>query len=615
MRRRPSYRESTHASMEVSTIKAVFLLILIISLSGLLLFRLYILQVQQKEHYVNLSEKNYARTVYIDAPRGNIYDRNGVVLAEDIPSFHALVSYQKWIQTASTESGIRKEKEAISLISRLFSIDEKNIRKIISDCQENQTDVILKSNLNEQEYALFNENASKLAGFYVIRGFKRFYPHGRLLSHVLGYTRLLEKEKDQEILHQNPALTFNDRVGKQGVERYYEFLLQGDKGTIVQKIDAMGTILDEVETKPIQKGNDIYLSVDIVLQEKVESLIQDHVSTLLIMDCKTGEILACANHPSFDPNIFSEPLSEKVWEELSAKRAFFNIAIQGEYPPGSIFKPLVSLFGLEKGYMKPFDKLHCGGKIDVEGLAGKYQCWVYPSQHGWITMKEALKYSCDIYFFELIRKYNIMQFLDFAKQYGGVSRHTGIDLPYEDIGEIGNPEWKKKNVGYEWFEGDSMNLGIGQGYLTVTPIQMLNIYANIASNGKTSIPHFFLHSKGKKTFIKNWKPEGKLSIKSQYYDLIHESLHEVTMSGGTAPLLSNPSVSIAAKTGTAEDDLDETGKPTQDLWLAGFAPSDKPEIAFLVMYEKSKLEFGGDLSPVLKEAILFYFQNKKLPQE
>ena len=160
-----------------------------------------------------------------------------------------------------------------------------------------------------------------------------------------------------------------------------------------------------------------------------------------------------------------------------------------------------------------------------------------------------------------------------------------------------------------------MNLGIGQGYLTVTPIQMLNIYANIGSRGKTQLPHFFLSTKGKKTYTQDWKPTEKLSIKTQFYDYIHDSLHEVTLSGGTAPLLSNSFIPIAAKTGTAEDDLDETGKLTQDLWLASFAPSDNPEIAAIVMYEKSKLEFGGDLSPVLKEAILFYFQNKKLPQE
>ena len=615
MRKRSGYRELQATNTEVSVIKAVVILILVVLLSSLLVYRLFVLQVQQKDYYVSLSERNYVRTVYLDAPRGNIYDRNGVVLAEDIPSFHALVSYQKWIQTTSTENGNQSEKEAITSISRIFSIREEMVRETIQVSKQNQSDVILKANLNETEYALFNENAAKLTGFYVKRGFKRSYPQGKTLSHVLGYTRLLEKEKDQEIVNQNPSLNFNDRVGKQGIERYYENLLQGEKGTILQKIDALGTILDEVEKKPIQKGNDIYLTIDITIQKKVESLIQDHVSTLMIMDCKTGEIIACANNPAFDPNIFSEPLSDKTWNELSAKRAFFNIAIQGEYPPGSIFKPLVSLFGLEKGYIKITESLHCGGKIDVEGLEGKYRCWVYPSQHGWITMKEALKYSCDIYFFELIRKYDILDFLDFAIQYGGMSQLTGVDLPYEYVGELRNPDWKKKHVGYEWFEGDSMNLGIGQGYLTVTPIQILNLYANIASRGKTQLPHFFLSTKGKKTYTKELKPIEKLAIKTQYYDFIRDSLHEVTLSGGTAPLLSNSFIPIAAKTGTAEDDPDETGKPTQDLWLAGFAPSDKPEIAAIVMYEKSKLEFGGDLSPILKEAILFYFQNKKLPQE
>jgi len=614
-RRRKGLKEFVPISTEVAAYKALVLLIILIGLSGVLIFRLYQLQVKQKDHFIQLSEKNYVRTVYLDAPRGTIYDRNGIILAEDVPSFHAYIAYQKWIQGADSEAAAQAENDSIDLISQIFSIKQDLIRKTITESQTNQTDVIVKTNLNDREYALFNENASLLTGFYVKRGFKRHYPRGSTLSHVLGYTQLLDKESDQTIFAQNPTLHFNDRVGKQGVERYYESILQGEKGTILQKIDALGTVLEEKETKPIQKGNDIYLTIDIVLQEKVESLIKDHVSTMIILNCRSGEILACANNPGFDPNIFSEPIPDKLWNDLSSKRAFFNIAIQGEYPPGSIFKPLVSLFGLEKGYVSTLQKLYCGGKIDLEGLTGKYQCWVYPSQHGWITMKEALKYSCDIYFFELARKFKIHQFLDFAQQYGGISNRTGIDIPYEEPGELGNPDWKKKNVGYEWFEGDSMNLGIGQGYLTVTPIQMVTLYANIASNGKTPNPHFLFDTKAGKSPSFQVKHTNKTSIKQEYYEYIHQALHEVTLPGGTAPLLSNPRVPIAAKTGTAEDDPDDTGKPTQDLWLAGFAPSDIPEIAAVVMFEKSRLEFGGDLSPVFKEAILFYFQNKKQHQE
>jgi len=608
MNRRPLKRKISYIVTEVSNSKAFFLLVLIIVLSIILLIRLFYLQIRQKDHYVSLSENNYVRTVMIEAPRGTIYDRNGIVLAEDIPSFHMVVSYQQWAQNdlAQLEG---QDKESITLLSRTLSLSEKSILDKILESRENQSDIIIKSNLSDQEYASIVENLDKMQGFYIKRGFKRHYPQGQVLCHTIGYTQIARKE-DMEFFGNQLNIDWNDRVGQTGIERFYEAILRGEKGSIHQKIDALGNVLDETETKSIQKGNDIYLTVDVTLQKKLESLIQKHVGTMMMMDCQTGEILASASNPGFDPNLFSSVLPEKTWNEMLEKRSLFNIAVQGQYPPGSIFKPLVSLFGLTHQLIREKDQLLCGGKIDVEGLEGKYRCWVYPSQHGWLSMQEALQYSCDIYFFELIRKYDIRSFLDFVRMYGGISQKTNVDLPEEAEGTLHDPEWKKKFVGYEWFEGDSMNLGIGQGYLAVTPVQMLQVYANIASDGKTPLPHFFLKTKGKKDFSPSFIKPKKEIISTKFYQFIRESLYRVTQPGGTAPLLQNTKVNIAAKTGTAEDAPDIHGKPTQDLWLAGFAPYQKPEIAALVMFEKSTLEFGGDLSPIFKEGILYYFENK-----
>lgn len=609
MNRKSLRRKNPEIVNDVVDYKAFFLLGLILILSFVLLVRLFNLQIQQKDHYISLSENNYVRTVLIEAPRGTIYDRNGIILAEDIPSFHVVVSYQQWAQS-DLDFFLEQEKEAILLSSQILSLDEMAIREKIIESRDNQSDIIIKSNLSDQEYASIIENLDRMQGFYIKRGFKRHYPQGKVLSHTLGYTQIARKE-DMDFYGKQFKIDWNDRVGQTGIERYYEGILRGEKGSINQKIDALGNILEETETRSIEKGNDLYLTVDVSLQKKLESLIQNHVGTMLIMDCHTGEIFASASNPSFDPNIFSSMLPEKTWNELLGRRSLFNIAIQGQYPPGSIFKPLVSLFGLKNKLIQENDQLLCGGKIDLEGLEGKYRCWVYPSQHGWLSMQEALQYSCDIYFFELIRKFDIKSFLDFVKKYGGLSQKTNVDLPEEAEGTLHDPEWKKKYVGYDWFEGDSMNLGIGQGYLAVTPIQMLNIYANIASEGKTPVPHFYLKTKGKKEWKPLFKAPLKENIPSAFYQFIHESLHQVTQPGGTAPLLQNSEVAIAAKTGTAEDVPDALGKPTQDLWLAGFAPYQKPEVAVLVMFEKSSLEFGGDLSPIFKEAVLYYFAHKK----
>jgi penicillin-binding protein 2 len=407
-----------------------------------------------------------------------------------------------------------------------------------------------------------------------------------------------------EELKEYKNIDLDERVGKSGIEKFYEKLLHGSKGVVMQVVDARGKTLKEAEEKPVEKGKNLYLTIDIDLQKKVEDIIKDHRGSAIIINPKNGEILALASNPSFDPNIFSKLIPDSEWDELNNQRAFFNIPIQGTYPPGSTFKALISLFGLESKIINSQSKYVCTGALNIKGLEEKYKCWVYPSSHGAINLKEALKQSCDIFFYLLAKSFDINLFERFAVTYGGLTEKTGIDLSFEESGFLGSPDWKKKYVGYPWYDGDSMNLGIGQGYLSVTPMQMVKIYSKIANNGVNITPHLLLKTDDNKGFYDFYPLSNKeiYSVKEENIRLVRQDLVSVTEPGGTAYGLNFDNIKVAAKTGTAE------GTTGVHLWLISIVPADNPEIVALVMFENSTKQLASELVPYLKQILQYYFK-------
>lgn len=590
----------------------IVITILLISLLG---FRLFELQVKNQSVYIELSKNNHDRFVSLECPRGTIYDRNGVKLAEDIPTYHLYANLQQTFNAMEMESSNKKEdkiKILTNILARTIQKSPKEITDLLQKNKENTDEFLVKNNLSSVEYAQFNEKSFELPGFFVKEGFKRFYPKGSLLAHMIGYTQEISVEQQKNPAFKNYEV--NERIGKSGLELYYEAILHGKKGQKVQTINALGNIIDEREISGVVKGDNIYLTIDANLQSIAELTIKDHVGTLVVIDVNTGEILASASNPTFDPNIFSNPIPDAVWKDLEQKRAFYNIAIQGMYPPGSTFKPLLSLYALEKRILTTKDQLFCGGSIKVPNLSEKYRCWVYPSQHGLLNLKEALKLSCDVFFYELGRRCKIEDLLSYVTAFG-VGKRTGIDISEneEENGFIGNPTWKKKQEGYPWFEGDSMNLGIGQGFIDVTPMQMAKFYAQLGNGGKVVIPHLLKRTSKNKLFtdfLTDYQRNllaTKINPNQENIKTIQEDLYAVTEAGGTASGLSTTDLHISGKTGTAEGAPGKNGKSKQHLWLSTFAPTEKPEIASILLFEDSELEFGGNLAPYLKKVILAYF--------
>jgi penicillin-binding protein 2 len=582
---------------DVATYKIVLMVIFMLLSSFVIGWRMLDLQIIRQDHYQRKAEDNIYRVTLDHSPRGSIFDRNGIKLAEDISSFHLYLAPSLVKNIDVFSEGIKK-----ALI-----IDPEKLSSFLSQKTGPNEYLLLKANLTDEEIARFNETRFQFdpdgKAAMLKEGFKRYYPQGKLLSHVLGYTGIISEEelKDSQYRNYRP----DDRIGKQGIEKFYELQLQGIKGRRIQQVDAFGRVREESIHKEVEKGEDIYLTIDSKLQSKIEKLIEGYLGTCLIIDIHQGEILACASYPDYNPNIFSGEIPEILWTELMEKRAFFNIPFQGAYAPGSTFKPLVALYALENNYIKAKERITCRGAIHMPGLEGKYGCH---GIHGPVNMSEAMKVSCDVYFYELARRFSIPSFLKFVTDFGGINTPSGVDLPFESQGFLGSPQYKLDYLGYPWFDGDSMNLGIGQGFLTVTPMQLGNLYVRIANGGKKTTPHFLLRSSNQVENLKNQKKIEQYKLNKENLIELHKDLEAVVEPGGTAWKLNSSKLRIAAKTGTAQGIQSAEGEITWDLWLAAIAPIDSPEIVAIMMFENSSLEFGGNLAPLLKDAIESWFE-------
>ncbi|MDD4614445.1 MAG: penicillin-binding protein 2 [Caldisericia bacterium] len=596
MKKMPGYSFQKNLDKDIHPIKIILFFAFVLLGFIFILFRIFQIQAFQQEKFSNLAINNYSRTVTQECPRGTIYDRNGNVLAKDVPTYHLYASPQEipnieyLASLLETFIGLSTEK-TIPTIEELYSYSE----------------VLLKENLTYEEKTRIEENKYKLKGIFIKEGFKRFYPYNASLCHILGYTGMISKEDLQ-----NPKLVRfkpNERIGQTGIERYYEDFLHGFPGITKQTINVFGSVQKEDIEKEVVKGEDVYLTIDIKLQKKAEEIISDHRGCLILMDIPTGEILTCVSNPGFDPNYFSGPRPVEKWNQWIENRSFFNIASMGQYPPGSTLKPLIALYGLTENVITPTENLLCEGSLNIPGQKDKYQCWVYPSSHGYITLSKALQVSCDVYFYKLADRFNIDHFVDFAVQYGGLSKKTGIDLTYEESGFLGTPEWKTKFKGIPWYRGDTMNLGIGQGFVSVTPLQMTKLYAKMASYGKDVTPHLLKQTSSQKGFFDLHPPpvsnnSYQAQISPNYYNIVLEGLYKTTVYPGTAIGLRIPSMNIAAKTGTA---LVEGQRETQQhVWMGAIFPYENPNRVAFLMFENSSFEFASELAPFLKDFILYY---------
>lgn len=435
-------------------------------LRRILLFFIYIiigrcfyLQIIRYPYYSQLSLKNCIRTLETGIPRGIIYDRNGRVLAKDAPSANLVfVPYD-----------VKNVEKVIDILSEITGLDKDYLRRKMERKYKNPFDrVILKRDLSDYEISRIEENIENLPGVFVHEGIKRVFPFGKKTSHLLGYLgeitqSQLEKLKDK-------GYEMGDVIGQDGIEKMYDEFLRGVPGGIQVEVDALGHQRRVLGKKEGEPGNDIILTIDATIQEIAYEELGDRKGCVCVMDPRNGEILALVSNPCFDPDNLIFYLDERKHPE----KPFLNRVIKGQYPPGSIFKIITEIAALETGAVKEYDRIECTGSLEVADRV--FHCWKEEG-HGWVDINLALPFSCNIFFGAIGMRLGVSKLIEYAKKFE-LGKPTGIDLPGEASGYIPEPK-----------EADPLNLSIGQGPITTTPIQLLSLISTVANGGNIWKPY------------------------------------------------------------------------------------------------------------------------------
>ncbi len=576
--------------------RLVFLKVGVLVVIGLLTLRLWQLQVRDGPHYLELSQDNRTRSILLHPARGLIYDRNGKLLANNVPSFNLYVELKD----------VKDQEALIQKLVEYLDIDATELRKQIQT-RRSQTRKKLKGGLTLREAALIESHRLDLPGVVVQPEFQRNNPQGPYAAHVIGYVgEVSERQMAKEYfegLHQGSI------VGQYGVERQYDQLLRGQAGSKLIEVDALGHEKRTISVDKPQAGHDLYLTIDFNLQQLAEDLLGDEAGAIIALDPNTGETLALASRPSFDPNALSRGLSSKVWQDIlqDTRHPLTNRAIQGLYPPGSTFKIIMAAAALESNAVDMSDTIQCNGRYRFGRRT--YRDWK-ASGHGTVDLHKAMMQSCDVYFYKMGHRLGIETIATYARLFG-LGKKTGIDLPSEQPGIVPSAEWKQKARGEPWYPGETISVSIGQGFVTVTPLQMAQVIATISNNGVAHQPRLIRGVRRRNTGqIETWPtPQAiPLGLNPAFVKGIQRSLASV-VSEGTARQANSLLVTIAGKTGTSQvvalrpDKEKDTPKEFRDhAWFVSYAPFENPQIAVAVLAEHSG-HGGSAAAPLARELI------------
>jgi len=524
------------------------ILIAVFGLVFLILFsRLFQLQIIEGEAYRRSALENAAKTVPAPAARGIIYDRYGKTMVENRPLF--LIEVMPQIVSSKDTS---KRERVLNHLSRLLG--EKIDFKVSAD-----RPIIIKDKVRPEVAIRIEEQREKLEGVAVNVRPMRFYPYGNIASHLLGYVGEIEAGELKRL--KGDGYRLGDWLGKDGIEKYYDKKIRGVDGGKKIEIDVHGTPLRLLESLEPIAGAKVKLTIDLELQIAAERALADKEGAVVVLNPKTGAILSLVSHPNYDSNL--------VWQALSRGRNPFMNRALAIYPPGSIFKVITLTAALEEGLTKPEENFYCPGYYRINNRVAK--CWK-EGGHGKISAVEGLVQSCDIVFYELGRRIGANRLAEYAYRYG-LGEKTGIDLPQEKKGLAPTSQWKEKSRGEPWYEGDSINYGIGQGFVQATPLQLAIVYATIAS-GKRMKPFIVAEIKNREgTFLYRGNPTevAPAPLSLQNLAIIRKALRAVVArSTGVAARVEG--IEAAGKTGTAEN----PGRP--HAWFICYAPADDPEL-------------------------------------
>ncbi len=576
-------------------------LLLVVALLGL---RLWHLQIREGGYYRDLSENNRTRSVLLEPARGLIFDRHGVLLANNVPSFSLYVTLED----------VKDREALIQKLTDLLGLDPALVRKKLTGKGSKLLPRKVKDRLTLRDATVIESQRLELPGVMIQVESQRNYPGGMLASHLVGYVgeisaEQLEKPEFSD-LHQGSVM------GQYGIEKSFDRHMRGQIGQKSVEVDALGhEKTSRVVDKP-QAGNDLYLTIDVRLQKVAERLLGEEYGAIVALDPTNGDILAMASRPGFDPNVLSRELTPKQWVEIvqDEGRPLNNRAAQGQYPPGSTFKVPMAVAALETKTMTPSSTVYCTGGYQFGRRL--YRDWK-AGGHGAVDLHNALVHSCDVYFYTVGQRMGIDTIAEYGKEFG-LGQGTGVELPSERPGIMPSTEWKQKAKNEAWLPGETISASIGQGYVTVTPLQMASMIGTVANDGVSFRPRLVQAVMDRTTGrLQEFPavPRGKVDARPETFRVIKQALADV-VSVGTATRAKSSVVTIGGKTGTAQVAALRTG-PEKDIpkrfrdhaWFVAFAPVDTPKIAVAVLAEH--MGHGGAVAaPLAKEVIETYMSLK-----
>jgi penicillin-binding protein 2 len=594
--------------------RSIVAAIVIVLLVFLLIARLAWLQIFHQQHYKTLSENNRVNILPIPPTRGLIYDRNGVLLAQNIPSFTLELVPEHIPDLNAT----------IEEIKKLVSVSDEDLKQFHKNLKRKRRfeGIPLRFRLNDEEVARLSVNQYRLPGVEIIASLSRDYPLGKLASHSIGYVgRINEKE-----LRKLNASEYSgtSHIGKIGIERAYEEQLHGKVGFQRVETNAQGRILQVLERTLPVPGKNLFLTIDAKLQAIAEQAFADNTGALVAIDPRNGDVLAIASIPTFDPNLFVNGLDSATYRELreSPERPLFNRAITGQYPPGSTIKPLIGLAGLELKQVYAQQKINCPGWYMLENDERRYRDWKKRG-HGETDLTKAIVESCDVYFYDLSLALGIDRIHQYLS-YFNIGNRTRIDVPGELPGLLPSRTWKRKRYSMPWFPGETLITGIGQGFMLTTPLQLSSFTATLSKKGTGYQPKLLFQTQDPQTHTTLLKQPVALDpvpiTSDENWQTVISAMKKVVHgTHGTARRISyNLPYTIAGKTGTAqvfgikqdeEYEEEKIKKKLRDHALfIGFAPVEDPKIAVAVIVENGG-SGGSVAAPIARKVMDQYLLN------
>lgn len=602
-----------HEKARISSRRLIIIFSIQIFLFLILISRLLYLQIISYDKYVGMSEDNRIKTFIIPPLRGHIFDRNGIQLTENKKNYRVLLYQNKG-----------NNLDVIIKLAGILNLSNDDLNKIMRKLEKNRDQPIISilDNVNWDDLVKIEANSYMLNGIMIENGYIRYYPYATTFSHIIGYVNSPIKEEidaEKDIKDKELLLHPDYKLGRNGMEKLFNKNITGKTGFKKLEMNALSIPIREIDTKPSTEGNDMKLTIDYDLQKFVEDRMKDIQGAVIIMNVRTGEVLAMVSTPTFDGNKFVEGISNEYWDELNNNPAkpLNNKAVSAIYPPGSTFKLITAISALENGWDR--DKIiDCKGQL-VLNKNRTLHCWKKEG-HGSLDMVQAIKNSCNIYFSKVGLFAGIENIYKTATDFG-IGENFDIKLLNKKSGNVPNKEWKKKVFDDVWVTGDTVNVAIGQGFLTVTPLELVVMVSRIANGGYKVEPYIIKNSpvadRNKELFL--FPPMVKLEtisiVKKGMYEVVNDK-------GGTAywARIKESGFEMSGKTGTAqvigkekmeemeenEDEVDNRFK--HHALFVAFAPYDEPKYAIAVVAEHGN-SGSGAAAPVARDVLFFAQKN------